>query len=163
MMARTGNKIMDKITGFLRYDLKKSLNMYIAVLMVVPVIFFIYMLFALNLAQMSLRGFFDKSPITAVMFIVCLVDLVVAYILFFEKERLLNNRINVIWVFTALTIAQLAVGNLVSLVLGIIVLYLSKDIKSDNNKLHKNFIYLLLGCVPLYSVSALILINIGIH
>jgi hypothetical protein len=162
MFAKTNNKIMDKIIGFLRYDMKKALNMYIAVLMIVPIVFFAYIGLALNLSQMGLRTYFDKSPISAVMFIVCLVDLIVAYVLFFKKTELVSDRKNVVTVFTALTLFQLAVGNLISLVLGIIVLYLSKDI-SSNKKLSKDFMYLLIGCTPLYVTSALFLINMGIH
>lgn len=162
MFIKINNRLMDKTIKFLRYDMKKALNMYIAVLMIVPVFFFAYIGLALNLSHMGLQDFFDKSPITAVMFIVCLVDLVVAYVLFFKKNELISNRKNIIIVFTALTLFQLAVGNLVSLILGIIVLYLSKEIVL-NDKLNKDFIYLLILCTPLYVTSALFLINIGIH
>lgn len=163
MFAKTSNRIMDKIIGFLRYDLKKAINIYTAVLAIVPVIFFAYIAFALNLAQMGLQEYFYKSPITAVMFIVCLVDLIVAYVLFFQRDVLLNSSKSTVYVFTMLTIAQLAVGNMISFILGIIVLYLSKNIRSNDNKLNKNFMYLLIGSTPLYVISALFLINMGIH
>lgn len=163
MITKTNNRIMDKLVHFLRYDTNKALNMYIGVLLVVPALFFIYLEFALNMASMGLRTYFDKSPITAVMFIVCLVDLIVAYTLYFKKDVLLNSKKNIVVVFTTLTLVQLAVGNLISLVLGIIILYLSKDIDSNNKKMDKNFIYLLIGCTPIYAISTLILINMGIH
>lgn len=159
MFTKTNNRLMDKFVGFLRYDLKKSLNMYTAVLAIVPIVFFTYIAFALNLAQMGLQEYFYKSPITAVMFIVCLVDWIVAYVLFFQRDVLMNSSKSMVYVFTVLSIAQLAVGNLISFVLGIIVLYLSKDIRSNDNKLNKNFMYLLIGCTPLYTISALFLIN----
>jgi len=162
MFARS-NRLMDKFVGFLRYDLKKALNVYTIILAVVPILFFAYIAFALNLAGMSLQGYFYKSPITAVMFIVCLVDIVVAYVLFFQRDVLLTSNKSTVYVFTALTIAQLAVGNLVSFVLGVIVLYLSRDIKSSNNKLNRNFMYLLIGCIPLYMICAGFLIKMGIH
>lgn len=163
MYTKTGNKVMNKIVTYLRYDEKKALNMYIAVLAIVPIIFFIYIAFTLNLAQMGLQDYFYKSPITTVMFIVCLVDLVVSYVLFFEKNTLLTNKKSMTYIFAMLTIAQLAVGNLISAVLGIIVLYLTKDIEICDQKLNKNSLCLLIVCIPLYTISALFLINIGIH
>lgn len=165
MVAKNGriSRFFDRVITGLHYDLQKALKMYIAVLMIVPVAYFAYIALALNMNNMGLETYFKQSPITTVMFIVTLMDLIVAYVLYFRKSALLTNRMTVIVTFSVLTILQLMVGNIISVILGLIVLYLSKNIgATQSTAVDKQTLAVIIGSAPFYLICTWLLFTIGL-
>jgi len=165
MVAKNGriSRFFDRVITGLHYDLRKALNIYIAVLMIVPVAYFAYIALALNMNNMGLETYFKQSPITTVMFIVTLMDLIVAYVLYFRKSVLLTNRMTVIVTFSILTILQLTVGNIISVILGLIVLYLSKNINTtQSTAIDKQTLAVIIGSTPFYLICTWLLFTIGL-
>ncbi|WP_455390524.1 hypothetical protein [Lactiplantibacillus pentosus] len=164
MVAKNGiSRFLNKVITGLHYDLKKVLNLYIAVLMIVPIAYFAYITLALTMNSTGLEAYFEQSPITTVMFIVSLMDLIVAYVLAFRKKVLLSNRVTLVVVFGVLTIIQLLVGNLISVVLGLIVLYLSKSIESiPEQRIAWQSLAVLVGSAPIYLICTWLLLTIGL-
>ncbi|BDZ32309.1 hypothetical protein RA086_13750 [Lactiplantibacillus sp. WILCCON 0030] len=165
MIAKNGkiSRFFDRVITGLHYNLRKAVNIYIAVLMIVPVAYFAYVALALNMNNMGLEAYFRQSPITTVMFIVTLMDLIVAYVLYFRKPELLTNRMTVIVTFSLLTFLQLMVGNIISVILGLIVLYLSKNIMpSRSTGIDKQTLAVIIGSTPFYLICTWLLFTIGV-
>lgn len=164
MVAKNGlSRFFNKVITGLHYDLKKALNIYIAVLMIVPIAYFAYIALAFTMNSTGLEVYFKKSPITTVMFIVSLMDLIVAYVLAFRKKVLLSNRLTLVVIFGILTIIQLLVGNMISVILGLIVLYLSKSIEiSTKQHVDRQSLTVLVCSVPIYLICTWLLLTIGL-
>lgn len=165
MVVKNGrvSRFFDRVITGLHYDLKKALNIYTIVLMVIPVAYFLYIALALTMNSMDLAAYFKQSPATTVMFIVSLLDLIVGYVLIFKKQVLLSNRSTLIIVFIGLTVVQLLVGNLVSVILGLIVLYLSKSITAESkHRLDKQLLSVIIATAPIYLICTWLLLTIGL-
>lgn len=156
-------KFFDRIVAGLHYDLPKALRLYIIVLIVVPIAYFAYLALILTMNATSLAQYFSQSPITAIMFIISWLDLILAYMLAFRKSILSQNHRMLVVTFGLLTIVQIAVGNLISVVLGLIILYLSKSV-IDQPEVHfdRQLLVVLIGTIPFYLVCIWLLVTIGI-
>jgi len=76
---------------------------------------------------------------------------------------LLTNRMTVIVTFSILTILQLTVGNIISVILGLIVLYLSKNINTtQSTAIDKQTLAVIIGSTPFYLICTWLLFTIGL-
>ncbi|GAB5055449.1 hypothetical protein ABUE38_09570 [Pediococcus parvulus] len=138
--ARNGmvTRIGKRVIHFLNYNAKKALNVYMSMLGLLALANVAYISFLANATQVTLREFLDKNPINTVMLIVSTMDVIVAYILWMEKDKLLADQRKFQGIIVYLSVLQLLVGNLLCFVLGMITLVTSKDLPLKGTKYIRN-------------------------
>lgn len=84
------------------------------------------------------------------MFIISAIDFGLGYVLWNKREKLVTRRKNFQAVTFFLLLSQLIVGNLVCVILAVIALYVSSQVKDDGGK------YLSSAEIMLFSLSGLV-------
>ncbi|AVK99188.1 hypothetical protein [Pediococcus inopinatus] len=157
------SKIGKKIVRFLNYNAKKALNIYIAVLALTAVANVAYIGFLANITQVTLRNFLDKNPINTVMLIITIMDTIVAYILWMEKDHLLDNQKRFQGTLIYLSVLQILVGNFVAFILGIIAFFTSQELPQKGNKyFEKNELVPLVLIAVVYLFCLFLLLKLAV-
>lgn len=109
-----------------------------------------YILFLSSKSGTKFQTFLGANPQSAVMFIISAIDFGLGYVLWNKREKLVTRRKNFQAVTFFLLLSQLIVGNLVCVILAVIALYVSSQVKDDGGK------YLSSAEIMLFSLSGLV-------
>ncbi|MGX9224872.1 hypothetical protein ACWWTD_14825 [Lactiplantibacillus plantarum] len=104
-------------------NLKRSYTAFTAILGIIPVAYFLYLLMNANQKSQSVITTLSSSPYATVMLIVTLLDVVCAYTMWNFKKVILQHRDVFCSVMIVQTTIQLLLGNVLLFVVGLACLY----------------------------------------
>lgn len=151
-----------RLVRILNYNARKALNIYISVLMFIGLADIGYTAFLANLERISFRAFLNKNAIETVMLIVALADIVVAYILWMNKEYLLADQRKFQRSIIYLSVLQLIVGNLICVVLGVVTYFTGYELpRLKMKRFYRYQIFFLILLSIVYGFCFLILLKLN--
>lgn len=137
MISKTNNFII-RLLDRVRLDIGKILNLYIAALIVIPLLFASFVAYEASITTQSLAAILTTTPIIAVDMIMMIIDFIFGYYLWLNRERILLDLTSYRFFMLCQAIGQVMAGNFICALLAMGGLVRTNGInlkEQSNNKL----------------------------